>query len=141
MDCLFCKIVKGEAACCKVFENDDFIAILDIMPVNKGHTLLIPKIHFRNILDSPYDISTKTYPVLRQICCGLKKELLCDGLNIVQNIESSGGQEIFHSHIHIIPRYTDDGFKFTPDKKSYLCDDDMIRFAKKISNSIYKCIL
>ena len=141
MECLFCKIIKGEVACCKVFENDDFIAILDIMPVNLGHTLMIPKKHFRNILDTPDDIAAKVYPLLKQISCGLKKELNCDGLNIIQNIEPSGGQEVFHSHIHIIPRFADDGFKFSPKKKKYSCDDDMMRFAKKISNTIYKCIL
>lgn len=139
MDCIFCKIINGDFPSCKVFEDNDFAGILDIMPINLGHTLLIPKKHFRNIFDTPDDFTDKIYRVLKHISCGIKQALDCDGLNIIQNIEKAAGQEVFHSHIHIVPRYTDDAFSLNLKKKKYANDEDMIKFAKKIANYINKC--
>jgi len=134
MECLFCKIIEGAAPCHRIYEDEHFVAILDIYPVNFGHTLLIPKQHFRNILDAPEDIGEKTYPVAQKIAKGIKEALKCDGLNIIQNVEEAGGQEIFHSHLHIIPRYKDDNIRFSIQKKKYASDDDMCKFAKRIAD-------
>ncbi|MEC9491268.1 HIT family protein [Flexistipes sp.] len=134
MDCLFCKMKEGEIPCQRVYEDDDFFAILDINPINYGHTLLIPKKHFNNILDAPEDVGEKTYPVAQKIAKGIKQALKCDGINIIQNVEEAGGQEVFHSHLHIVPRFKDDNIRFSMKKKKYASDDDMCKFAKKIAD-------
>ncbi|MCA1926815.1 MAG: HIT family protein [Calditerrivibrio sp.] len=123
MDCIFCKIVEGVIPSAKIYEDSYFIAILDIRPINYGHTLLIPKEHHRNVLDVPDHLAEKVYPLVRKISLAIKKGLSADGLNIIQNVEQHGGQEVFHSHIHIIPRFKDDNLKFTPRNLSYESDD------------------
>ncbi|BAI81358.1 histidine triad family protein [Deferribacter desulfuricans SSM1] len=136
MDCIFCKIISGEIPSAKVYEDDDFIAILDIRPVHLGHTLLIPKKHFRNIYDTDKEIGEKIYPVLVKLANAIKSALNCDGLNIVQNNEPAGGQEVFHSHIHLIPRYENDGIRFAIKHKQYESNEQMAEFAKKIANKL-----
>lgn len=134
MDCIFCKIIEGVIPSTKVYEDDEFIAILDIRPVNFGHTLLIPRAHFRNLLDTPDELAEKIYPVVKKVSTAIKKGLDADGLNIIQNIEQYGGQEVFHSHIHIIPRFKDDGLKFNPRGLTYSNDEERSKVANKIIN-------
>ncbi|ADR18861.1 HIT family protein [Calditerrivibrio nitroreducens] len=136
MDCIFCKIISGEIPSSKVYEDEDFLAILDIRPVNHGHTLLIPKKHFVNIFDTDDDIARKIYPVLIKISKGIKEGLLADGINIIQNNEKYAGQEVFHSHIHIIPRFREDSLKFTPRNLSYKDEDEKNKIVSKIREKI-----
>ncbi|MGB9731438.1 MULTISPECIES: HIT family protein [Calditerrivibrio] len=136
MDCIFCKIISGEIPSSKVYEDEDFIAILDIRPVNLGHTLVIPKRHFVNIFDTDEEIAQKIYPVLIKVCKGIKDGLTADGINIIQNNEKYAGQEVFHSHIHIIPRFRDDGLKFTPRSLTYKDEDEKNRIVLKIREKI-----
>lgn len=134
MDCVFCKVVKGDISCSRFYEDENFVAILDIRPVNLGHALLIPKKHFVNILDTPEDISEKIYAVLKKITRSMQQAYGCDGFNIIQNINEAGGQEVFHSHIHIIPRYKEDGIRFGIKHKNYASNADMCKWAKKIAD-------
>jgi histidine triad (HIT) family protein len=136
MECIFCKIIKGEIPSYKLYEDDVFIAILDIRPVHFGHSLLIPKKHFVNIYDTPQDIGEKIYPVLTKLSIAIKKATNCDGLNVIQNNEEAGGQEVFHSHIHIIPRFKNDGIKFSHIHKSYENNEEMKKMAENIKNNI-----
>ncbi|MBZ4643024.1 MAG: histidine triad family protein [Deferribacteres bacterium] len=134
MDCIFCNLIKGKLPCSKVYEDDYFVAILDIRPVNLGHTLLIPKKHFVNVLDAPDDIADKVYPTLKKITNAMKLAYKCDGFNIIQNIEEAGGQEVFHSHIHIIPRFKEDGISFGVKHRAYASQEDMCLWAKKVAD-------
>ncbi|MDY6821451.1 MAG: HIT family protein [Deferribacterota bacterium] len=136
MDCIFCKIINGELPSKKIYEDEHYIAILDIMPVNYGHTLLIPKTHFRNILDMPDEYSNSIYYKVKQLAKAIKNGISCDGLNIIQNVESAGGQEVFHAHIHIVPRYKDDNFRLALQKKKYQDDAQMDRYAELIKNNL-----
>ena len=136
MDCIFCKIISGEIPSSKVYEDEDFLAILDIRPVNHGHTLLIPKKHFVNIFDTDDDIARKIYPTLIKISKGIREGLTADGINIIQNNEKYAGQEVFHSHIHIIPRFRDDSLKFTPRNLSYKDEDEKNKIVSKIREKI-----
>ncbi|MCX8084186.1 MAG: HIT family protein [Calditerrivibrio sp.] len=136
MDCIFCKIIAGEISSIKVYEDEDFIAILDIRPVNLGHTLVIPKQHFVNIFDTDMAFAQKIYPVLVKISKGIKEGLRADGINIIQNNEKSAGQEVFHSHIHLIPRFKDDSLKFTPRSLTYKDDNEKLDIADKIKQNI-----
>lgn len=108
--CIFCKIIAGEIPAYKIYEDNNFIAILDINPIHIGHTLIIPKAHFINIFDAPEEILPKIGPLAQKLARAIKESVRADGINIGWNNESSAGQIIFHSHIHIIPRFEGDGF-------------------------------
>lgn len=109
--CLFCKIVSGEVPASKVYEDDDFLAFLDIKPINIGHTLLIPKKHYRNLFDLPDDLLSKMGPILKKLAQAVRAGTSAEGVNIGWNNELPAGQLIFHSHVHIMPRHTGDGHK------------------------------
>lgn len=136
MDCIFCKIIRDELPSSKIYEDSYFLAILDIMPVNYGHTLIIPKAHFTHILDMPDLYTENIYKVVKKLSHAIKASLQCDGLNIIQNVEKAGGQEVFHSHVHIIPRYLNDGIRFSLIKKKYENSDAMQQLAEKIAQYI-----
>lgn len=116
-DCIFCKVVNGELPSYKVYETDDVFAFLDIGPVAKGHTLIVPKKHSTNIFDiSPEDwhIVTETARVLAS---ALDTALNADGVNIMMNNREHAGQTVHHPHVHLIPRYKGDGFTLWPHGK------------------------
>ena len=110
-DCLFCKIVAGEIPATKVYEDKNTLAFLDINPVNPGHTLIIPKKHSRNIFDIEKEDLVNVTNNIQKIAKAIKKGLNPDGINIISNNEPAAGQVIFHTHTHIVPRFTGDGFK------------------------------
>lgn len=110
-NCIFCKIVKGEIPSRTVYEDEDFKAILDLGPATKGHTLILPKNHAANLFELPADTAAKVLPAAQKIAAVLKEKLKCDGLNLVQNNGEIAGQTVDHFHLHIIPRYQDDGQK------------------------------
>ncbi len=105
--CIFCKIAKKEEKAYVVYENERAMAFLDINPLSKGHTLVIPKEHYENILQVPSDIAKDLYEAIKVVCEKLKV-FNPDGFNIVSNIGRQAGQVIMHAHIHIIPRYKDE---------------------------------
>lgn len=133
MDCIFCQIRDQKAPCQKVYEDDNFFAILDIRPISLGHVLLITKKHFKNMLEIDDDIAAQMYPVIKKIGAALKTAIKCQGFNIIHNVGEGGGQEIFHSHIHIIPRFKNDGIDFTHKHKEYDNPNDLCNCAKRIS--------
>ncbi|GEK91451.1 HIT family protein [Alkalibacterium kapii] len=111
-DCIFCKIIEGEIPSRKVYEDDDVIAILDISQVTKGHTLVISKEHVRNILDYSDEMAARVFSKVPKIARAVKQfDPDCKGLNVLMNNEEIAGQTVFHSHIHLLPRYSEsDGF-------------------------------
>ncbi len=104
-DCIFCKIAAGEIPSETVYEDEHFRAILDLGPAAKGHTLILPKEHFEDVtvLEEPY--MSKVLPLAAKIGAAMKKELGCDGFNLVQNNGEAAGQTVHHFHMHVIPRY------------------------------------
>ena len=121
-DCIFCKIVKGEIPSTKTYEDDNFIGILDIHPKAEGHTVIIPKKHFRNLLDMPASLGNEMLEAIKEVGLSLIKDgkvnagsLSSDnevsGFNVIINNEPAAGQVVFHAHIHVIPRKTGDGLK------------------------------
>lgn len=136
MASIFTMIINGEIPCSKIYEDEDFIAIIDIRPVHLGHTLLITKKEYINIYDTPDEIGTKVYPLLKKLSTAVKEATGCDGINIVQNNEAAAGQEVFHSHIHIIPRFEKDGLRFASIHKEYENPAQMNEFADKIKSCI-----
>ena len=110
-ECIFCKIIKGEVPADKIYEDDNFFAFLDITPVNLGHTLLIPKEHHKDLFDIPDDTLCEIGPVIKKIAEAVKEGTKADGINIGMNNGPAAGQVVFHAHIHIMPRFSDDGYK------------------------------
>ena len=113
-ECIFCKIVKGEIPTNKIYEDDNFIGILDTNPKTENHTLLISKKHFRNLFDMPSTLGNEYLEAIKKISLKLIQEKKAEGINVITNNESESGQIIFHIHTHIIPRRKNDNFKIIP---------------------------
>ncbi len=108
MDCIFCAIVAGEIPAAKVYEDEHVFAFMDIAPANPGHTLVIPKQHYRNIFDMPPEIGSKIMPAAILIANAIRTALNPDGLNLFQSNEAAAFQTVFHFHLHLIPRWESD---------------------------------
>jgi len=118
MDCIFCKIVKGEAPAKKVYENEKVLAFLTIGPISRGHLLVIPKKHFENIFDIDEDYLKEIIFATKKISQKLKKNLKADGVNILHASGKDAQQSVFHFHLHLVPRYKNDGIDTWP-KSNY----------------------
>ena len=103
-DCLFCKIVAGTIPCYKVYEDEHVLAFLDLFPVMKGHTLMIPKKHFAQLHDISPEEAGNILSRLPKVGQAVKKGLKVDAYNVIQNNGKYAGQYIFHSHFHFLPR-------------------------------------
>ena len=107
-DCIFCKLAGGEIPTATLYEDDDFRVILDAGPATKGHCLILPKEHYADLYEIPEDLLMKAAVLAKKITIKMTRAMNCDGFNIVQNNKPAAGQTVFHFHIHLIPRYTDD---------------------------------
>ncbi len=103
--CLFCRIVHKQAPASIVYEDMQVLAFMDIRPVSQGHTLVIPKQHYEDICDTPEDLLAATYKVTKKIAIAVKKATNADGISIIQQNGKAAGQDIFHLHVHVVPRF------------------------------------
>ncbi len=108
-NCIFCKIAAGEIPSKTIYEDEQFRVILDISPASKGHALIIPKEHYADIYKLPEDMAGQAMILAKKLALHMTETLNCDGFNIVQNNGETAGQTVFHFHIHLIPRYEQDG--------------------------------
>ena len=114
MDCLFCKIKNGEIPSKKVYEDEYVYAFMDIGPLTKGHTLLIPKEHVANVFEMSEETAANLFKVAPRIANAIKDTFKPAGMNLLNNNGAPAGQSVFHFHLHFIPRYdATDGFKPT----------------------------
>lgn len=133
-DCIFCKIVAGEIPASKVYEDDHFLAFLDISQVTPGHTLVIPKKHARNLLEMTPDETADLFNVVSRVTKKVESATQPQGMNIISNMEEIAGQSVFHSHVHILPRYSqEDDLKidFIAHEPNFA---HLAQLAKEISN-------
>lgn len=112
-NCIFCSIIGHEIPSATIYEDEKVIAILDIAPSAKGHTVLIPKNHSKDIFEIPEEEAAHIFTVAKKIGKALKEEINCDGINILQNNGKAAGQTVFHLHVHVIPRYENDAVNLT----------------------------
>ncbi|KUI30705.1 HIT family protein [Mycobacterium sp. GA-2829] len=113
MSCVFCAIVAGEAPAIRVYEDDDYLAILDIRPFSRGHTLVIPKRHSVDLTDTPPDTVAGLARIGQRIAKAARRSgLHADGNNVVINDGKSAFQTVFHIHLHVLPRRTGDKLSF-----------------------------
>lgn len=108
-DCIFCLLANGDIPTAKVYEDEDMTVILDAGPAAKGHALVLPKDHFKNITGVPETLAGKLTAAAAKVGTAQMKALGADGFNIVINTNEAAGQTVFHCHIHVIPRYNGDG--------------------------------
>lgn len=112
MDCIFCKIREGEIPSYKVYEDHNVLAFLDITQGTKGHTLIIPKKHVKNVYELDEVTASEVFAVVPKIARAIKTAFNPIGLNIINNNDQPL-QSVFHFHIHLIPRYEDDGMQLS----------------------------
>ena len=108
-NCIFCKIANGEIPSNTIYEDENFRVILDNGPATRGHALVLPKEHYANIFEIPEDVAAGAIKAAKKVAGMMKDNLSIDGLNLVQNNGQRAGQTVMHFHLHIIPRYNDDG--------------------------------
>ena len=108
-NCIFCKLANGEIPTNTVYEDDGYRVILDNGPATRGHALVLPKGHYADLYEIPEDVLAGAAKVAKKVAATMKEKLSCDGLNLVQNNGEAAGQTVMHFHLHIVPRYKDDG--------------------------------
>lgn len=108
-NCIFCKIAAGEIPSKTLYEDEQFRVILDLGPAAKGHALILPKEHYANIYEIPEETVADAMKLAKKMAGLITEKLKCDGFNIVQNNGVIAGQTVFHFHMHLIPRYANDG--------------------------------
>ena len=108
-NCIFCKLANGEIPTATLYEDEDFRVILDANPASKGHALIIPKEHYANLYELEESLAGKAMILAKKMVAKMTDVLVCDGYNLVQNNGECAGQTVFHFHLHLIPRYKDDG--------------------------------
>lgn len=103
--CIFCRILRKEIPASSIYEDGRVMAFLDIRPLNEGHTLVIPKGHYSNIYDIPEEELAHLYKTVKKVALAVKKGVNAEGITIAQHNEKAAGQDVFHIHVHVIPRY------------------------------------
>ena len=128
-NCIFCKIIKKEIPCAKVYEDENFFVFLDIQPVSNGHLLIVPKKHSIWMQETDDEIIAGIFKLAKKLMLAIKKGLQCDYVQI-----SVGGTDVPHFHIHLIPRYFNDGFSKFPTKKYK--DGESAKVSQKIIRAL-----
>ena len=108
-DCIFCKIAAGEIPCTKVYEDNQVLAFMDIMPLNRGHLLVIPKEHYENILEIDCELYGRLAALICTIAKAVQGAIAPDGLNVMQLNGAAANQVVPHLHVHLVPRWEADG--------------------------------
>ena len=138
--CIFCRIVAGREKASFVAQGTDAVAFLDLHPINEGHTLVVPRKHAASISDVEEVAAVAMWSMARRIAAGLRLSgLRCEAINFFLADGAAAGQEVFHAHLHVIPRWQGDGFgiKFPPhygaaaERKAL--DDVAARLRKRLS--------
>ena len=108
-DCIFCKIAAGEIPSKTIYEDEKYRVILDLDPATRGHALILPKNHYANLFELPEEDAKEVICLAKRMAAIMKDKLGCDGFNLVQNNGEAAGQTVLHFHMHLIPRYENDG--------------------------------
>lgn len=133
-NCIFCKLANGDIPTATLYEDDDFRVILDAGPAAKGHALIIPKEHYADLYELSDELAAKVLVLAKKMITKLTDILGCDGYNIVQNNGEAAGQTVFHFHLHMIPRFKEDGVGVTW-KVGELKEEDKEELLAKIKES------
>lgn len=134
-NCIFCKIAKKQSPASYVYEDDKTLAFMDIHPATEGHTLVIPKKHYENIYSIPDEEIAHVYKIVKLIARAVKNAVNAEGISIIQQNERAARQDVFHLHVHVIPRY--EGKRLPrPDEIPETRREKLDEIAKKIKQYI-----
>ncbi len=134
-DCLFCEIARGAIPSATIYEDSHFRVFLDVNPATRGHALIVPREHFDNIYDMDAETAGRIFSLATCIARAMRDGLGCDGLNVVQNNGRVAGQTVNHFHLHLIPRYEDDGLNLLWPQKE-ITKEEMETIRKSIKEKI-----
>ena len=134
-DCIFCKIASGELPSATIYENHEFKVILDRFPANEGHVLILVKEHVANIYEIDPEKAGRLFTLAAKIARIMKERLGFDHMNVMQNNGTVAGQTVFHFHLHLIPRYENDGITIAY-KPLELTDEQIEDMRKKLELSL-----
>ena len=134
-DCIFCKIASGELPSATIYENHEFKVILDRFPANEGHVLILVKEHVANIYEIDPEKAGRLFTLAAKIARIMKERLGFDHMNVMQNNGTVAGQTVFHFHLHLIPRYENDGITIAY-KPLELTDKQIEDMRKKLELSL-----
>ncbi|HWL26251.1 MAG TPA: HIT family protein [Ureibacillus sp.] len=127
-DCIFCKIIDGSIPSTKIYEDEHVYAFMDVFPLTKGHTLLVPKQHVKDLFEMPEDVARNLYAAAPKIANAIKSAFNPQGMNTINNNGSFAGQTVFHYHLHFIPRYDEtDGLKVRWETKQSEFNQDVLK--------------
>lgn len=131
-ECVFCKIIRGEIPCCKVYEDDLILAFLDIAPFNIGHTVIIPKDHQNSITTLDEIYANRIIKMAPKIGVALMRTINAEGFNLFLNNGSVAGQTVWHCHMHVLPRFAGDKVVISSEPQKYDSMDQMAELAGKL---------
>lgn len=134
-DCIFCKIAKGEIPSTKLYEDENVLSFLDIMPAAKGHALVIPKKHYHTLLDIPHEELREIMAVVQKVAAAIMATTDAAGFNVIQSNQKVAGQVIAHLHFHIIPRKEGDRLHFEWEQGKAEVDE-LKRYAELVQKKI-----
>lgn len=135
-ECVFCKIIRGEIPCCKVYEDDLILAFLDIAPFNIGHTVIIPKDHQNSITTLDEIYANRIIKMAPKIGVALMRTINAEGFNLFLNNGSVAGQTVWHCHMHVLPRFAGDKVVISSEPMKYDSMDQMAELAGKLFNKL-----
>lgn len=130
-NCIFCEIIK-EKKILQIYENEHIVCFLDRNPISKGHCLVIPKKHYRNIFDIQPEVLSNVILATKKVSLLMKEKLGAKGVNILHASGKSAQQSVFHFHLHLVPRYSKDGLDTWPKDCKY--EGDIEKIFKKLKN-------
>jgi len=130
-DCIFCKIIAGELPAMVVAEDDHTVSFMDINPWTRGHALVIPRTHSRNLLEIGEDDLAHVAAAAKRLAARMRERLGCDGINLLNSSEPAAWQTVFHFHVHVIPRYEDDPLRL-PGAPQQPGEDELRAVAEKL---------
>lgn len=137
MDCIFCQIINGKIESSVVFQDELVFAMMDIRPINPGHLLVLPKKHAENLEQLDDQSAARMFTTAKTIAASLRKsELKCEGINLFLADGRAAGQEVFHCHLHVLPRFSGDGFELKIPKISPPTRDELNRIANEIKTKL-----
>jgi len=133
--CVFCKITRKQASASVVYEDESVLAFLDIRPLNEGHTLVIPKEHYATVFDAPEELVANIHKIVKRVAIAVREVTRADGVSIIQQNGKAADQEVFHLHVHVIPRF--EGQKLTRFREVTEADREKL---DDIAANIKRCV-
>ena len=134
--CIFCRLVRGEIPSTRIYEDEHVLAFLDIGPIIKGHTLVIPKAHHDPLTALPADLLARVMQVVQRVAAAQLSGLGADGVNVHQSNGAAAGQVVPHVHFHVIPRFADDGHRWNWAARKYDSPDEMKALAGRLAATL-----